>query len=245
MTEPVETIESTAPDMRRRMRRFDGGIALPAHKLQTEELIVAPIGTEIVLPLHQHFGEPARPRVTPGQRVLRGELVAEPEGYVSASVHASTSGIVRAIEDRPIPHPSNRRAPCIVIEPDGEDRAIDPAPPADFRRLDPGEVRARVRAAGIVGLGGAAFPTSVKLTARADAHVQSLILNGAECEPYISCDAALVRTRAQRVVLGAQIMLHALQVNECLIAVETDKEETARALEAAITDCCDERVELV
>jgi electron transport complex protein RnfC len=245
MAEPVETIESSAQTPRRRMSRFDGGVSLPAHKLQSAELVAAPLGAEIVLPLHQHFGEPARPRVGPGQRVLRGDVVAEPEGYVSAAVHASTSGVVRAIEERPIPHPSNRRAPCIVIEPDGDDRAAEPSRSDDFRRLDPGEVRARVRAAGIVGLGGAAFPTSVKLTARAESHVQSLILNGAECEPWISCDDTLMRARPERIVLGAQIMLHALQVNECLIAVEADKVDAANAIEAALGVAGDERLELV
>jgi electron transport complex protein RnfC len=154
------------------------------------------------------------------------------------------SGIARDRNARcPIRPTARRRASSSRRS--GEDRAIDPGAHVDFRRLDPAEVRTRVRAAGIVGLGGATFPTSVKLTARADMHVQTLILNGAECEPYISCDAALVRARPQRVVLGAQIMLHALQVNECLIAVEADKVETARALEAALAEAGDERIELV
>jgi electron transport complex protein RnfC len=245
MEELVEQIEQSGTPARRRVGRFDGGIALPAHKLDDAELLTAPIAAEIVLPLHQHFGEPAVPCVAPGQRVLRGELIANPDGHVSAALHASTSGVVRAIEDRPVPHPGRRASRCIVIEADGEDRAVDPSPAADFRQLDPAALRARVRAAGIVGLGGAAFPTSIKLTARADMHVQTLILNGAECEPYISCDAVLMRVRPERIVLGAQIMLHALQVNECLIAVESDRVEPARVLEAAIESAGDERIELV
>jgi len=245
MEEQVEQIEQSGAPARRRVGRFDGGIVLPGHKTDGGELLAAPIPAEIVLALHQHFGEPALPCVAPGQRVLRGELIANPDGHVSAALHASTSGVVRAIEDRPVPHPSGRVARCIVIEPDGEDRAIDAGPAVDFRRLGPAALRARVRASGIVGLGGAAFPTSVKLTARADMHVQTLILNGAECEPYISCDAALVQTRPERVVRGAQIMLHALQVNECLIAVESDRVDAGRALETAIEQAGDERIELV
>jgi electron transport complex protein RnfC len=244
MTEHVEQREQTETPARRKIGRFDGGVALEALKTTGDDLLVAPLPSEVILPLHQHFGEPAKPCVTPGQHVLRGENIATADGYVSAALHASTSGTVRAIEDRPVPHPTRRTAPCIVIEPDGEDRTAETAP-VDFRRLDPAEVRARVRAAGIVGLGGAAFPTSVKLTARANMQVQTLILNGAECEPYISCDAALVRARPQQIVLGAQIMLHALQVNECLIAVETERAETANALEAAITEADDDRIELV
>jgi H+/Na+-translocating ferredoxin:NAD+ oxidoreductase subunit C len=245
MSEPVETIEHTGGAPSHKIGHFDGGIALPPHKLPGESLLVAAVPREVVLPLHQHFGEPAQPCVTAGTRVLRGQIVAQPDGYVSAAVHASTSGTVSAIEERRVPHPGLRAAPCIVIEADGEDRAVEPGDRMDYRSLDPGEVRARVRAAGIVGLGGAAFPTSVKLTARADMHVQTLILNGAECEPYISCDAALVHTRPERIVLGAQIMPHALQVHECLIAVEADQPESARSIEAAIGAAGDERIELV
>jgi Na+-translocating ferredoxin:NAD+ oxidoreductase subunit C len=228
----------------RKTGRFDGGVVLPGNKVEGTALITAPVPHELVLPLHQHFGTPAEPCVHVGQHVLRGERLAEPEGYVSAALHASTSGTVVAIEDRPVPHPTAHAAPCIVIAADGEDREID-AKPQDYHHLDPAEVRQRVRAAGIVGLGGAAFPTSVKLTARADSHVQTLILNGAECEPYISCDDALVSARPERIVRGAQIMLYALQINECIIAVEEGRDARARALRDAIAQAGDERIELV
>jgi electron transport complex protein RnfC len=235
---------STAVAPPRRTGRFDGGVVLPGHKVEDTELLTAPVPRELILPLHQHFGTPSEPRVRVGQHVLRGELIAQPEGYVSAALHASTSGTVVAIEDRPVPHPTAHSAPCIVIEADGEDRDIE-AQPQDFHHLDPAEVRQRVRAAGVVGLGGAAFPTSVKLTARADSRVHTLILNGAECEPYISCDDALVRARPDRIVRGAQIMLYALQVNECIIAIEEGHDPRTQALRDAIAQAGDERIELV
>jgi electron transport complex protein RnfC len=245
VNETVETIDASARGPRK-TGGFDGGIVLAAHKTESMELRTAALPERVILPLHQHFGAPAEPRVSVGQRVLRGEVVAEPAGYVSAALHASISGVVQAIEPRPVPHPSQWIADCIVIESDGEDRAIDfEAAAGDFQHMDPAEVRQRVRRAGIVGLGGAAFPTSVKLTARADSHVHTLILNGAECEPYISCDAALIRARPERIVRGAQIMLHALQVNECLIAIEADKPETADTLQAALDAAGDDRIELV
>ncbi len=232
----------------RRPSGFYGGIVLPTdkHDLATEPLIDVPLPDELALPLTQHAGSPSLPLVKPGDRVLRGQRIAAAEGFVSATLHASTSGRVRAIEDRPVPHPSGLAGPCIVIEADGEDRWCDPDPVVgDYHTEDPVRVRQRVRDAGIVGLGGAGFPTSTKLTARADFHLHTLILNGAECDPEISCDETLMRTRPDDIIAGARIALHVLQVNRCVIGIEEDKPQCEEALRAAVERFDDDRFEVV
>lgn len=235
-------------DTEARLHRFHGGLRLPVPEdvPSSWEPLVAPPPERLVLPLHQHVGAPAEPVVRVGQRVRRGELIAEADGYVSAPVHVSTSGIVAAIEPRPVPHPSGLSAPCVVIDADGADENHDGYPAhEDFGHVDPQLIRKRVREAGIVGLGGAAFPSAVKLTAKADFHLGTLILNGAECEPYISCDEILMRTNAREIVIGAQIILHALQINACLIAIEDDKEEASTAVQEALESIDDDRLRLI
>ncbi len=227
---------------------FYGGLRLPTdkHELAEHPLREAPLPDEIVLPLDQHTGLPAAPVVKVGDRVLRGQLLASPDGLISAAVHASTSGTVTAIEARPVPHPSGLPGQCIVVRPDGDDRWCDPDPVrGDYHTEDPVRVRQRVRAAGIVGLGGAVFPTSTKLTARADIHLHTLILNGAECDPEISCDEVLMRTAADDIIEGARVVLHVLQVNRCVIGIEEDKPQCEEALRAAVATADDDRFEVI
>lgn len=227
---------------------FFGGLRLPTdkHELAGQPLRIAPLAKELVLPLSQHAGMPAIPCVTVGQTVLRGQRIADPDGFVSAAVHASSSGKVIAIEERMVPHPSGLTAPCIVIETDGQDRWIEAAPiVGDYHTEDPQRVRQRVRDAGIVGLGGAVFPTSTKLTARADIHLHTLILNGAECDPQISCDEVLMQTRPQDIIAGARILLHVLQVNRCVIGIEEDKPQCEKALRDVVQEFDDDRFEVV
>src|SRR5690606_3940447 len=138
----------------------------------------------LVLPVQQHIGQPAKPVVQVGERVLKGQIIAVPEGYVSVPKHAPSSGVVAAIEVRPVPHPSGLTAPCVVIETDGRDEAVALEPMADWAKTDPSHLRNRIRDAGIVGLGGAGFPAYVKLNPGPRTLVDTLIINGAECEPY-------------------------------------------------------------
>jgi len=231
----------------RRLHRFHGGLRLSGHKEASTREPVAPAGTPplLVLPLQQHIGAPAAPVVEVGQRVLKGEMVARPEGFVSAPVHASTSGIVRAIEERPVPHPSGLSAPCIVIESDGEERWCERRPHPAYTDLDPSALRNIIRDAGIVGLGGAGFPAYVKLNPGPRTVANTLILNGAECEPYITCDDMLMRERAEEIVAGARIMRHALHARECLLAVEDDKPEAIAALRAVLERAAHREIELV
>ncbi len=218
--------------------RFPGGLVLDGHKDMSmqDAVMIADLPPQLVLPLQQHIGEPAVAVVKPGDRVLKGQLIARAQDYVSASVHASSSGQVIAIEERPIPHPSGQNATCIVIETDGEDRwDPDKTPSGDYQTLDASELRNIIRDAGIVGLGGAGFPSFIKLNPGAGGSIDLLILNGAECEPYISCDAMLMQERPREVIDGLKIMRHALQAKYCLIGVEDNKPDAIVALRGALS----------
>jgi electron transport complex protein RnfC len=223
----------------RKLWRFHGGVHLPDEKELSNGAPVAEaaLPERLVIPLQQHIGAPAKAIVKAGERVLKGQKIGEAQGYVSAPVHASSSGTVVAVEKRPIPHPSGLSAPCIVIETDGEDAwAQLPEPLPDDGSLDPAEIRDRIRWAGIVGMGGAAFPASVKLNPGPDQHIRTLIINGAECEPYITCDDMLMREHAGRILQGVRILRRLLDVQECLIGVEDNKPEAIGSLRAALND---------
>ena len=225
---------------------FPGGLHLDEHKAESTgtPIRVAPIPPLLIHPLQQHIGAPAKALVVVGEKVLRGQPIAEADGYVSAPVHAGSSGTVIAIEERPAPHPSGLSAMCIVIETDGEDTPLPQPewpPQADYTELEPQELRQRVRRAGIAGLGGAAFPSFIKLNPGRP--VSTLILNGAECEPYISCDQMLMAERAEEIVAGAGVILHAIKAPKCLIGVEDNKPESIQALREAAK--ADPRIEVV
>ena len=217
----------------RRLWHFHGGLHLEPHKAESTRLPIqdAPLPRHLVIPLQQHIGEPPVPVVAVGDRVRKGQCLATTDTFVSAPVHASSSGTVIAIEDRPVPHPSGLGAPCIVIETDGEDQWCDAClAPADYLALEPGKLRDLIRDAGIVGLGGAGFPSFIKLIPSPRTPVETLIINGAECEPYITCDDMLMRERAEAVIAGACIMRHAVEAERIVIAVEDNKPEAFAAL---------------
>jgi electron transport complex protein RnfC len=223
----------------RRLWRFHGGLHIPDEKAlsNTRPVEVMPIPERLVIPLQQHIGSVARPVVKPGERVKTGQLIARAEGYVSASIHASSSGILIGIEDRPVPHPSGLSAPCAIIETDGEDTWAElPEPLAHYGQLDPTEIRERIRWAGVVGLGGASFPTSVKLNPGPDHAIRTLIINGAECEPYITCDDRLMRERAGDILAGARIMRTLLGVERILIGIEDNKPEALEAMRFGLAE---------
>ncbi len=173
-----------------------------------------------------------------GQRVLKGQLLAQADGALSASLHAPSSGVVTGIEARPVAHPSGLTATCIVIATDGLDEWGELPPPiVDYRNADPGVLRERVRAAGIVGLGGEAVPTHLKLNPGPAGCSELLLLNGAECEPYVTCDDMLMRERARYIIGGLLIMQRTLQAQAAIIAVADDKPAAYAALTAALASC--------
>jgi Na+-translocating ferredoxin:NAD+ oxidoreductase subunit C len=227
--------------------RLHGGLRLQARKTESTatQIQTPPLPDQLLLPIEQHVGEPARPLVRVGERVLKGQLLAAPQGPLGAPVHASSSGTVAAIEARPVSGRLGEPATCIVIECDGEDRAVatwgQPLPDSDMPR---DALVQKILQGGIVGLGGAVYPTAQKLMQAAACELDYLVLNGAECEPYISCDDMLMRERADAIVSGAQILLQALGLERGYIVVESDKPEAIRQLASALTEAAEQRLVL-
>lgn len=196
----------------------------------------APLPKRLVLPLNQHIGAAAEPVVTVGERVLKGQLIAAANGFVSVPVHAPTSGTVSFIGPQPYPHVSGMLAPAIVIDSDGLDEWIELTPCADYRHLENTALLELIRQAGISGLGGAGFPTAVKLNARPTQKTHTLIINGTECEPYISADDVLMRERAGALISGIDILAQLIQPDQVLIGVEDNKPEAIAALRVALSE---------
>ncbi|MDR5866017.1 electron transport complex subunit RsxC [Halomonas koreensis] len=212
---------------------FPGGITPPTRKARATRapLREAARPARVVLPLAQHAGAPAEPCVRVGQRVRTGEPVARAAGLVSAEVHASVTGRVAALEERPLHDGS--RGPCVVIDAEGEDDWWT-LPSLDWRATDDDALLARLDASGVVGLGGAAFPAQVKARIRELHEVDTLVVNAAECEPYISADDLLLRHHAAEVLEGARMMARLAGAARILVGIEDDKPEALAALEAAL-----------
>ena len=224
-----------------------GGLRLPGKKSESTRrpILEVPLPAQLVLPITQHVGDPAQPVVGIGERVLKGQLIGEIEGTLGAPIHASSSGTVIAIEPWPVSRQNGDNAPCIVIECDGKDESIQSGSRhTDFRELAPEDLLAEILQGGIVGLGGAVFPTAQKLMQARTCEIDHLLLNGVECESYISCDDMLMRERAGEIISGAQILMHALQINACFVAVESDKPDAIRSLASVLSEINDERIVL-
>lgn len=214
---------------------FHGGIHPHERKTLSSERPIqqTPIAPKLYLPLQQHIGKPAKPLVAVGAEVLKGQLLAEPQGAISVGVHAPTSGVIEAITEHPIAHPSGLTDLCIVLVPDGRDTWVQRNTCEHYEQLSAEQIQARIRDAGIAGMGGAGFPTEVKLHPPHHDKVATLILNAAECEPYITADDRLLRERADEVIKGMEIMAYVLQPGECLIGIEDNKPEAIQALQSA------------
>ncbi|MFK8047869.1 MAG: electron transport complex subunit RsxC [Halioglobus sp.] len=219
----------------RKVFDFHGGIHPPENKHQSLSLPIesAGIPPELTLPLSQHIGAPAVPIVEVGDRVLKGQMVADAKGFVSVPVHAPTSGVISAIEKRAIAHPSGFTAPCIVIESDGKDQWIEHQGQEGYEHLSKPDLLNLIRNAGIAGMGGAGFPAAVKLSIKPDTQIETLILNGTECEPYITADDVLMRERADQIIAGAKILQFLIGPGETLIGVEDNKPEGLKCLRDA------------
>ncbi len=222
----------------RRIFNFPGGVQLMQYKRvsTSSPVIKSSIPDILVLPVNQHIGSPSRPCVNPGDKVLKGQVIAEAANDISVPLHAPTSGEVVAIENRPVPHPSGLPALCIVIKTDGQDKAIDGYGVArDYSHLSATDIVQEIRRAGIVGLGGAGFPSYMKLASEKH-KVDTLILNGIECEPYITCDQMLMQTHPGDIVKGMLIIKKALGVKHCIIAIENNKPKAFEALNEAAAE---------
>jgi len=214
---------------------FHGGIHPEEMKGLSNQtpIVQPPIPPKLVLPLQQHIGKPSQLIVELGQRVLKGQKLADADGMISVALHAPTSGIIDSIIDHPIAHPSGESGACIVLIPDGKDEWCELEPCEHYEHLSVSKIQAKVREAGVAGMGGAGFPTEVKLHPPHHDKVATLILNAAECEPYITADDRLMRERADEVVQGMEIMAYALQPGECIIGIEDNKPEAIAALREA------------
>lgn len=221
-----------------------GGIHPDYRKeLASEKAIVAlPLPALLYIPLQQHIGAPAEVLVAEGYPVRKGQMIARSVGMISAPQHAPTSGRVASITLIPAPHPSGLAQTTIVIETDGrEEWAELPAPIDDPLNADPHAIAERVAQSGIVGMGGAAFPSAVKLNLGSQKKLDTLLLNGAECEPYLTCDDRVMREHADEVIDGARIMAHALGVPRVVIAIEDNKPQAI----AAMTDAARPYAEVI
>ncbi|CAI1500445.1 electron transport complex subunit RsxC [Serratia ficaria] len=213
---------------------FDGGIHPPEMKTQSSgvPLRVAPLPDTFIIPLQQHLGPEGELCVSPGDRVLKGQPLTLGRGR-TVPVHAPTSGTVSAIKPHITAHPSGLAELCVIIEADGEDRWCEREPLADYRQHGAAELIQRIHQAGIAGLGGAGFPTASKLQGGMSG-VETLILNAAECEPYITADDRLMREHADQIIEGTQILRHLLQPKITLIGIEDNKPEAIAALKQAL-----------
>jgi Na+-translocating ferredoxin:NAD+ oxidoreductase subunit C len=214
-----------------------GGIHPSEHKHQSlqQPLGVVPMPPFLVIPLNQHLGTPGQPVVQVGERVLAGQLIGAADGTFSANTHASTSGTVIAIEERAIPHPSGMHSESVVIEPDGLDEWISLTSCENYQSLDRLTLLDKIRAAGVAGLGGAGFPTAVKLAPKSTQVIDTLILNGAECEPYITADDTLMQVRADELVAGTLLLSHILHhPKNLLIGIEDNKPKAIAAVKTAV-----------
>ncbi|MBI1423324.1 MAG: electron transport complex subunit RsxC [Gammaproteobacteria bacterium] len=215
--------------------RFRGGVHPEGHKQATgtRPIEVFPLPQRLYIPVQQHAGAPAEPTVKPGHHVLKGRLLAHGQGTISAPVHAPTSGTIVDIVDHTAPHPSGLPVRTLILEPDGKDEWMQTEPVINPFELDPDEIAVRVGASGVVGMGGAAFPSAVKLQQGKTKSIKTLIINGGECEPYLTCDDRLMQERAQEIIDGVRIMLHATRAPRALIAIEDNKPDAIFSMRQA------------
>lgn len=229
--------------MKQKKYTFKKGIHPSYNKDRTSHLpieLLPPIG-EIVLPMSQHIGTPCTPVVKKGDRVLVGQVIGEPNGFVSVPVHSTVSGTVTAVEDRLVPNGS--KVLSVVIERDGlcdEDPALNK--PLDYKAMTHEEIVEVVKNAGLVGMGGAGFPTYIKLTPPPGKTIKHVIINGAECEPYLTSDHRVMLEEGDRLIEGLRILLHLFPEAKGYIGVEDNKPDAIAELKKHIRD--DDNIEI-
>ena len=215
--------------------KFSGGLLLEEHKSISLKsgLNEANIPDILILPLNQHIGRPALPIVKTGDTVLKGQLIAQADGLISANIHSPVSGKIASIAKHPIAHASGTSALCILIQNNHQEIWHDLPPPLSLDS-DKQLIQERIQWAGIVGLGGATFPTHIKVAGAQQQQIKTLIINGAECEPYITCDDILMQENARQIIQGITILQKILNPKTCLIGIEDNKKEAAQVLQAEI-----------
>lgn len=212
---------------------FIGGIHPPHHKHSTEHKAVEQIPAPklVTIPMRQHIGAPSEPIVKVGDLVKVGQLIGEASSFVSANVHSSVSGLVKEVGKKLT---SGGQELCVVIENDFQDTLDDSVgPKADLQALTGPEIITLIKAAGLVGMGGAGFPLHVKLSPPKDKKIDTIVLNGAECEPYLTADHRLMVEHPERVVYGLRALMKALDVEKGYIGIEDNKPDCFKAIQSA------------
>ena len=218
---------------------FKGGIHPPdKKKLAADSPIIESTTPKIVvIPLSQHIGAPCNPVVSIGQEVRKGAVVGEPAGFVSSPVHASVSGKVVAIGE--FPNAMGRMVNAVVLENDFKEEWTELKDNPDYMNLSPEELKEKVKAAGIVGMGGAAFPTVVKLSPPKEKQIDAVLINGAECEPYLTADYRLMVEKPKEVVEGLKILMKILGVRKGYIGIENNKPDAVAKMKEAAAGASD------
>ena len=219
----------------KRIYHFHGGLRLRHNKKIScrDPVERPPLPEVLVVPLLQHAGDIADPLVHAGEKVLKGQPIGQCQPC--AAIHSPVSGIVEAIEDRSMSHPSGQKGPCVVIRPDGREQWVELNPLSDWLDASPDSLIAQIQSCGLAGLGGAVFPTHAKMRDGRDRKTHTLILNGVECEPYISCDEMLMREQPDKIILGARVLRRVLGAQHVIIAIE----DQMGSVQKSLTSCAE------
>lgn len=216
------------------MRRFSfrGGVHPPEAKgTGGVPIEVLPVPDQVIIPLLQHTGSSCTPLVKVGDSVKTGQKIGEADGFISANVHSSVTGKVSAISS--LPHPVGKEVSAVVIDADEKEEWVSGANEKNnWDAKDPTDIKAIIQEAGIVGMGGAAFPTHVKLSPPAGKHIDTLIITGAECEPYLTADHRLMLERTEDIVTGIRILMRVIDVNRVFFAVEQNKMDAIEKIQS-------------
>ena len=212
-----------------------GGIHPPENKISADaETRELPLGTMVYIPVGQHLGAPASPVVNKGDKVRTGQLIAKSAGFVSANIHSSVSGTVVKVD--PVPDVSGYPKTGIIISVEGDEwvETIDRSPGLNTEITHSGqEIVGKIMEAGIVGMGGATFPTHVKLVPPKGMKAEYLLINGVECEPYLTSDNRLMLEKAEEIVVGTKLLMKAVEVDTAFIGIENNKPEAIARLQKA------------
>lgn len=220
----------------KRLYLFQGGVHPSGQKI-SQNAPIEELGApdRVVVPLSQHIGAPCEATVAPGDRVKKGDRVGQATGFVSVNIHAPISGVVKSIGT--FPHPVGRPLPAVEIESDGEDTWADTLKPReDYMDLSPETLKEIIQDMGIVGMGGAAFPTHVKLSPPKEKPIDTFIINGAECEPYLTADHRLMLEEPESIIAGARIAMRILGVTRGIIAIESNKPDAIEKMKELTED---------